>query len=111
MSPHDKPLVWLYGEVHTPPFSRGARVEAGYFLRLLQKGERLAMPHARPMPSIGDRCYELRINDRQKTWRIVYRIDNDAVIIADVFEKKTEQTPQHILETSKKRFKEYDRVK
>lgn len=68
------------------------------------------MPHSRPMPVVGKRCHELRINDRQKTWRIVYRIDDDAVIIDDVFEKKTEQAPHHIIETSKKRFKEYDSI-
>jgi hypothetical protein len=39
MSPNDKPLVWFHGEVHSPPFSNDARIEAGYLLRLLQKGE------------------------------------------------------------------------
>jgi hypothetical protein len=29
MSEADKPLVWLHGEVKTPPFSKKARVEAG----------------------------------------------------------------------------------
>jgi phage-related protein len=62
------------------------------------------------MPGAGKGCHELRINDRQKTWRIVYRIDYDAVIIGGVFEKKTEQTPHHIIETGKKRFKEYDSI-
>jgi len=36
VSPSDKPLVWLHGEINTPPFSRAARIEAGYLLRLLQ---------------------------------------------------------------------------
>jgi acyl-CoA synthetase (AMP-forming)/AMP-acid ligase II len=29
----DKPLVWLHGDVKTPPFSRAARLEAGTLLR------------------------------------------------------------------------------
>ena len=29
----DKPLVWLNGEVKTPPFSESARLEAGLLLR------------------------------------------------------------------------------
>ena len=29
----DKPLVWLHGEVRSPPFSVGARIEAGLLLR------------------------------------------------------------------------------
>ena len=50
----DKALVWLYGEVRTPPFSTEARREVGYLLRLLQQGEALSMPHSRPMfSSIG----------------------------------------------------------
>lgn len=75
VSPRDKPLVWLSGEVKTPPFSSEARIEAGFLLRKLQAGHVLAMPHSRPMPSIGPRCHELRIQDKDKTWRIVYRID------------------------------------
>jgi len=47
------------------------------------------MPQSRPMPSIGARCHELRINDEDVTWRIVYRIDTDAIIILEVFDKKT----------------------
>ena len=108
MSPHDKPLAWLYGEIKTPPFSSAARVEAGYLLRRLQRGEPLSMPQSRPMPGIGLRCYELRIVDEKKTWRIVYRIDRDAVVVAEVFSKKTEQTPKRILDLCKKRLKEYD---
>jgi len=36
-----KPLVWLHGKVKTPPFSRAARVEAGFLLRRLQNGDLL----------------------------------------------------------------------
>jgi hypothetical protein len=49
----DKPLVWLHGEIKTPPFSALARIEAGVLLRRLQRGETLRMPQSRPMPSIG----------------------------------------------------------
>jgi phage-related protein len=87
MKQSDKPLVWLHGEVKTPPFSQAARLEAGYLLRQLQSEIKLSLPQSRPMPSIGARCHELRINDENKTWRIVYRIDDDAIIILEVFEK------------------------
>jgi phage-related protein len=108
MGPKDKPLVWLEGEVKTPPFTRAARLEAGYLLRRLQKGESLTMPHSRPMPGVGPRCHELRIVDEDATWRIVYRLDVDAVIIAEVFSKKTAQTPKRVIQTCKKRLKDYD---
>jgi phage-related protein len=104
----DKPLVWLHGEVKTPPFSPVARIRAGVLLRQLQQGEKLALPHSRPMPSIGARCHELRIVDENKTWRIIYRIDSDAVIIAEVFQKKTAKTPQHVIRKSEERLRRYD---
>ncbi len=108
MSPKDKPLVWLHGHIKTPPMSQQARMEAGYLLRLLQRGDKLSMPHSRPMPSIGRRCHELRVIDANVTWRIVYRLDSDAVVIADVFWKKTRTTPQSVIKICQKRLKEYD---
>lgn len=108
MSPGDKPLVWLHGQVRTPPMSSGARVEAGYLLRRLQRGEVLSMPHSRPMPSIGAGCHELRIIDTGLTWRIIYRLDRDAVVIAEIFAKKTVATPRHIIAICRKRLQEYD---
>lgn len=108
MNMHDKPLVWLHGEVKSPPFSSEARLEIGYLLRLLQRGDSLSLPQSRPMTSIGMRCHELRINDRNTTWRIIYRTDSDAVIILEVFSKKTQQTPQNVINTCKYRLKDYD---
>ena len=108
MDQRDKPLVWLHGEVKTPPFSQAARLEAGFLLRRLQRGERLGLPSSRPMPGIGSRCHELRINDRNATWRIVYRIDTDAMVILEVFQKQTQQTPQSVIEVCKKRIHLYD---
>jgi phage-related protein len=110
MSPHDKPLAWLHGEIQTPPFSKQARIEAGYLLRLLQKGELLSLPHSRPMPSIGARCHELRVNDRGQTWRIVYRIDFDAIVILEVFAKRTGKTPQRVIDICQQRLAKYDNL-
>jgi phage-related protein len=107
----DKPLVWLRGEIKTPPLSRDARLEAGVLLRRLQKGEALSMPHSRAMPSIGPRCCELRIPDRDQTWRIIYRIDPDAIVIVDVFSKKTRQTAVSVIENCQRRLKGYDRIR
>ncbi len=106
----DKPLVWLKGQVKTPPFSAEARVEAGVLLRRLQRGENLRLPHSRPMRTIGRRCYELRILDESVTWRIVYRIDADAIVIGEVFPKKTGRTPKNIIDTCRQRFLNYDKA-
>jgi len=104
----DKPLAWLHGEIKTPPLSPAARIVAGYLLRRLQRGDRLGMPHSRPMPTIGRRCHEPRVNDERSTWRIVHRVDEDAIVILEVFSKKTQQTPKTIIEACKRRLKEYD---
>jgi len=85
MSPQDKPLVRMHGEITTPPFSANARIEAGYLLRQVQKGIKLSLPQSRSMPSIGSRCHELRINEEHLTWKIIYRIYTDAILILDIF--------------------------
>jgi len=110
MKNKDKPLVWLEGEVKTPPFSQQARLEAGFLLRQLQLGEMISLPHSRPLPSIGRRCHELRFVDKSATWRIIYRIDKDAIIIAEVFSKKSRKTPKKVIETVKMRLKAYDEM-
>lgn len=110
MEGSDKPLVWLKGEVKTPPFTSKARVEAGFLLRLLQHGENLSLPQSRPMPSIGPRCHELRVQDEDRTWRIVYRIDTDAIILVDVFAKTTRATPKHVIEQCRRRLRLYDEI-
>jgi hypothetical protein len=69
LTTEEKELVWLRSEVKTPPFSVAARREAGLLLRQLQRGEKLIMPHSRPMPTIGRRCHVLRVPDDDKTWR------------------------------------------
>ena len=103
-----KPLVWLRGEVKTPPFSAAARLEAGWLLRCLQTGEKLGMPHSRPMPEIAPRCHELRVTDEGKTWRLIYRIYPDAIVIADVFQKTTTQTPTRVIADCRRRIRKYD---
>ena len=108
MTKEDKEIVWLRSEVKTPPFSVAARKEAGLLLRQLQRGEKLSMPHSRPMPTIGRRCHELRIPDQEKTWRVIYRIDDDAIVIWDVFAKKDRTTPRYVIDICKKRIKDYD---
>ena len=108
MAPADKPLAWLHGEIRTPPMSSAARLETGFLLRRLQRGDRLDLPHSRPMPDIGPRCHELRIPDETVTWRIAYRVDTDAVVILDVFAKKTPQTPTSVIQNCRRRLRAYD---
>jgi len=94
----DKPLVCQ------------ARLEAGLLFRRLQQGQGLSLPHSRPMPVIGRQCHELRISDRDQTWRIVYHVAPDAIVILDVFSKKARATPVQIVEVCQKRLAAYLRA-
>ena len=60
------------------------------------------------MPSIGTRCHELRIVDTDSTWRVMYRIDKDAIVVLEVFAKKTTQTPKPVIDVCQRRLQEYD---
>ncbi len=103
-----KSLVWLYGEVKSPPFTAEARREAGVLLRLLQDGERVQMPHAEPLPILGARCGALRVRDAGHSWRIVFRADSDAVLVLEVHAKKTRTMPRAVIERCRRRLEGYD---
>lgn len=60
--------------------------------------------------AIKPRVHELRVQDIDRFWRIVYRLDPDAVIIAAVFAKKTGRTPQAVIARCRQRFRAYDRT-
>lgn len=102
-----KRIDW-FAEIKTPPVSLAARREMGLLLRDLQDGKLLSMPQSRPMPSIGSRVHELRVNDSDKTWRVIYRIDSEAVVVLEVFSKKTQATPKAVIDLCKARLKRYD---
>ena len=103
-----KPLAWLHGEVKTPPFTAAARKEAGDLLRLLQEGITLKMPQAEPLPIVGPRCGALRVRDDRRSWRIMYRIDPDAILIVEVYAKKTRTIPHDVIARCKRRLQAYD---
>ena len=84
-----KKIAWLKGEIKTPPFSKNARIESGWLLRRLQLGDKLSPSESKPIETIGKGCYELRIRDRNIDWRIVYYIHTEAIVILEVFKKKT----------------------
>jgi phage-related protein len=78
-----KVLVWLRGEIMTPPFSTETRREAGFLLRQLQQGV---------------------------IWRIIYRVEPDAIVILDVYSKKSQATPNAVIQQSRARLAQYLQV-
>ena len=93
-----KRVRWLADEVTVPPLSEKAAL-----------GGLPPMPHSRPMPSAGLRCHELRVRDRGIDWRIVYHITEEAIVVLDVFRKKTRTTPRAIIDRCRKRLRRYER--
>jgi phage-related protein len=54
-------------------------------------------------------CHELRVRDADKNWRIIYRIDEDAILIIEVFNKTTRKTPSQVITNCEKRLSKYDK--
>ena len=106
-----KPVFFMTDEIKTPPMSEAARREAGFLVGRLQEGVSLSMPHARPMPSIGRGCLELRIIDETVTWRVMCRVDSDVVLVIHSFAKKTGATPKAIIDLCKRRLALFDSMK
>jgi phage-related protein len=74
----------------------------------MQQGEQLGMPQAEPLPDVAKRCGALRVRDAEHNWRIVYRIDSDAILILEVYAKKTRKIPDEVFERCQDRLKWYD---
>ena len=66
------------------------------------------MPHSRPLPVFGPRCHELRVRDSGHRWRVVYRIDSDAIVIAGVLDEKSPRTPAEFVESCRRRLRAFD---
>jgi len=79
-------------------------METGELLGRLQQGRPLDFPHARPMPTIGPGCLELRVRDRNVDWRIIVHVEPDVVVILEVFAKKTTRTPQQVVANCRRRL-------
>lgn len=59
------------------------------------------------MPAIGVNCHELRVIDEFVSWRILYALTGDAVVILEVFDKKSRATPKPKLDVARTRWKRY----
>ena len=68
----------------------------------------MSLPQSRPMPSVGRRCQELRVPDENQSWRIIIRVDRDAIIILEVFSKKSGKTPARVIAVCQERLARYD---
>jgi phage-related protein len=61
------------------------------------------------MKSIGPGVQELRIEDFPVSWRIIFRVDPEAIVVVSLFEKRGRKTRKADIDLARKRFREYDR--
>ena len=86
-----------------PPSVSAGR--AGHELDLLQEG--LEPTDWKPMPTVGDGVYELRIRVGG-AFRLFYVMKRaGGVIVVHAFEKKAQQTAQIDLDLAAKRYRQY----
>jgi phage-related protein len=108
MNGEDKPLVWLEGEIKTHRLPQRLASKPGRSYDVSNRGRTLECRIHGPCRPWGPGCHELRIRDADQNWRVIYRIDADAVVIVDVFAKRTGQTPQNVINRCQRRLRVYD---
>ena len=88
-------------------FPRVVRRELGKAIFDLQRGEVLGMPLSRWMPALAPGAAELRLRDRQGSYRTFYYAQSlRGILIFHAFVKKSRATPKNELELGRKRLKE-----
>lgn len=84
-------------------FDKSVRIDIGYQLGRLQRGDR--PEDWKPMPSVGPGVEELRVWDSSGTYRAIYYARRaDAVHVLHVFQKKTQATSARDIETARRRM-------
>ncbi|TPP06616.1 type II toxin-antitoxin system RelE/ParE family toxin [Rhizobium glycinendophyticum] len=87
-------------------FPEGARIDAGWQLELVQRGE--DPEDWKPMPTIGPGVREIRIREASGAFRVVYLATlEDRVLVLHAFQKKTQATPKKDIELAIRRLKRW----
>jgi phage-related protein len=101
-----RPLIWLSSaRKDVRAFPASARRRAGHELDLLQQG--LEPTDWKPMPTVGDGVYELRIR-AEGAFRVFYVTKRaEGIVVLHTFQKKTQQTAPLDLDLAAKRYRQY----
>ena len=100
-------IIPAAGGIKTPPIDATVRRQIGYHLRLIQGGGLPSPPISRPLPEMGPNVHYLRLSGPSGEWRVYYQIRAREVIVGEVFHKKTQAIPGHLIRTVRKRFEDY----
>ncbi|MGQ7244619.1 type II toxin-antitoxin system RelE/ParE family toxin [Salinicola sp. V024] len=86
-------------------FPQAVKQDMGYQIGLVQAG--LEPEDSRPMKTVGNGVYEIRVKDETGAYRTFYIAKRqEAIYILHCFQKKTEKTAPKDLALGKQRFKE-----
>lgn len=102
-----KLIQWLgSSRADVRAFPEDARIDAGWQLELVQRGEE--PDDWKPMPAIGSGVREIRIREASGVFRIVYLATfEDRVLVLHAFQKKTQATPKKDIELAIQRLKRW----
>jgi phage-related protein len=102
-----KLIQWLgSSRADVRAFPEDARIDAGWQLELVQRGE--DPEDWKPMPTIGVGVREIRIREASGAFRIVYLATlEDRVLVLHAFQKKTQATPKKDIELAIQRLKRW----
>ena len=106
MPPTDKLIVWLCDSPQSPPLSEDARKEAEWLLRQLQHG--ITPTESKKVKNTDFHRLRFEDDDHSTSWRIYYRVDDDAIVIIDFCVKKTQKITKHVMSRLGNRLKTYD---
>jgi len=104
--------IWFLGDSLKAlrEFPKDARQDAGYQLEKVQEGK--TPDDFKPMPSIGKGVEEIRVRDDSGIYRVIYTARmEDAVYVLHAFQKKTQATSKHNIETAMQRFAQLVQLK
>jgi phage-related protein len=102
-----KLIEWLGGSrADVRAFPEEARIEAGWQLELVQRGD--DPDDWKPMQSVGPGVKEIRIREAPGAFRILYLAAlEDRVLVLHAFQKKTQATSRKDLDLATQRLKRW----
>jgi phage-related protein len=107
LSNDDKPLVPLAFQGDSiralRGFPAGVKHDLGYALYQLQLGQ--TPPDRKPVRTVGPGVYELREQDAEKWYRVLYTREGGTIHVLHCFEKRSNAIERNDIETARTRLK------
>jgi phage-related protein len=102
-----KLIEWLgSSRADVRAFPEDARINAGWQLELIQRGD--DPDDWKPMPTVGTGVREIRIREASGAFRVIYLATmEDRILVLHAFQKKTQATSKKDLDLATQRLKRW----